>query len=133
MQLYSLIVILWHLHAQEACWEPGQLGFIARADVVPKCACRRVCRLSKTMGLGSYPSMICLFHVTSLLARTSIQCTLLHIHESRQLYSSLCLCHRIVHAFCEEICSCLVNSKQHRIICSIIVCNQLAQYTSSTT
>lgn len=58
MQLYSLIVILWHLYAQEACWQPGQLGVIARVDVVVKYACRSVNCLSEAMGLCSYLTMM---------------------------------------------------------------------------
>ena len=58
MQLYSLIVILWHLYVQEACWQPGQLGFIASVDVVVKYACRSVTYLSDTTSLCSYLSIM---------------------------------------------------------------------------
>ena len=111
MQLYSLIVILWHLYAQEACWQPGQLAVIAGVDLLVKYACRSVTCLSKTMGLCSYLSMMFIPCNVSTGMHSHTVYAISHSWVWK-LYGFLRLCQRIVHAFCEEIYSCLVNSRQ---------------------
>lgn len=133
MQLYSQIVILWHLYAEEACWQPEQLGVIAKVDVVViMCAEVSPVFLKPWVCLCSYLSMMFIpcnvsngmhFHTMYVISHSWVWAALwLSIFVPED---STCILWRNILFFVWLTAGNTEWSVLHN-------CNQLTQYTSST-